>query len=158
LEDTRNLLTLSLTFQIRDTATLPFAKLIAMTEAAKFLEARTFAVAGASSQKHKYGYKVFKALIDGGFDAYAINPNVPVIDGQPSYASIHKLPVKIEALSVVTPPAATRLIVADAINAGIRIIWMQPGAEDESAIYAAKAAGITVIADGSCLLVSLALK
>ena len=90
-----------------------------MTEAAKILEARTFAVAGASSQKHKYGYKVFKALIDGGFDAYAINPNVPVIDGQQSYASIHKLPVKIEALSVVTPPAATRLIVADAINAGI---------------------------------------
>ena len=101
---------------------------------------------------------MFKALINGGFEAYAINPNVPVIDGQQSYASIHKLPVKIEALSVVTPPAATRLIVADAINAGISIIWMQPGAEDDSAIHAAKAAGITVIADGSCLLVSLALK
>ncbi|MFO0275734.1 MAG: CoA-binding protein [Planctomycetota bacterium] len=43
----------------------------------------------------------------------------------------------------------------DAIAAGCRRLWFQPGAEDAGAIAAARAAGLSVIADGPCVLVAL---
>ena len=42
-----------------------------------------------------------------------------------------------------------------AIASGVKNIWMQPGAESKAAVAAAQAAGLNVIADGSCLLVVL---
>jgi hypothetical protein len=42
-----------------------------------------------------------------------------------------------------------------AIAKGVKNLWMQPGAESEAAVAMAEAAGLNVIADGSCLLVVL---
>jgi len=122
-----------------------------------FLDAKTFAVAGASSDRHKYGNKVFRALIASGREAYPLNPLRHEVEGHRAYPSIAELPFVPEALSIITPPAVTREVVADAIAAGVKQIWMQPGAEDAAASESARRAGIQVIDDGSCLLVSLAL-
>jgi len=45
--------------------------------------------------------------------------------------------------------------VEQAIRKGIKHVWMQPGAESDKAIADCEAAGINVIADGSCVLVVL---
>lgn len=124
--------------------------------AERFLSAKTFAVAGASARRHKYGYKVLRALRDSGRSAYALNPTTTEIDGQRAYANLAELPEVPEALSVITPPAVTRQIMAEAIAAGVRWIWMQPGAEDALASEAGREAGLGVIDDGSCILVYLA--
>ncbi|MEO1524320.1 MAG: CoA-binding protein [Planctomycetota bacterium] len=122
-----------------------------------FLAARTFAVAGASTNPAKYGYKVFNALVASGRSAYPLNPKAAEVDGHQAFALIRDLPQVPEALSIVTPPEVTRSIVKDAIDAGIKHLWMQPGAEDELASQAARNAGLNVIDDGSCVLVALAL-
>ncbi|MCA8948145.1 MAG: CoA-binding protein, partial [Planctomycetes bacterium] len=59
------------------------------------------------------------------------------------------------AASVVAPPTAATRIVDDAIAAGVQHLWFQPGAEDPAASARARAAGVEVIDDGSCLLVAL---
>ena len=46
-------------------------------------------------------------------------------------------------------------MVDEAIEAGVEHLWFQPGAEDEQAIERAQEAGLSVIADGACLLVVL---
>lgn len=130
--------------------------LIAMDRFKEFLAAKTFAVAGASIQTQKYGNKVFRALLSAGCETYPINPKESVIEGHQAYKSLIELPVVPESLSIVTPPEVTRQVVADAITAGVKHIWMQPGAEDEQAAEAARLAGIDVIDDGSCVLVLLA--
>jgi predicted CoA-binding protein len=127
-----------------------------MNEIESFLAAKTFAVAGASARQHKYGYKVFKSLLASGRETYPINPFADEIDGHKTYARIADLPVVPESLSIVTPPEVTRAVVADAIAAGVKNIWMQPGAEEESASLSAREAGIRVIDDGACVLVLLA--
>ncbi len=121
-----------------------------------FLTAKTYAVAGASSRQHKYGNKVFRALVAAGRETYPLNPAEEEIEGQQAYPSIADLPLVPDALSIITPPEVTRRVVADAIAAGVKHIWMQPGAEDEEASEAAREAGINVIDDGSCILVLLA--
>ena len=127
-----------------------------MNSVDKFLAAKTFAVAGASNRQHKYGNKVFRALIAAGRETYPLNPAQDEIEGHQAYPSISDLPLVPEALSIITPPEVTRKVVADAIEAGVQHIWMQPGAEDEQASQSAREAGINVIDDGSCILVLLA--
>lgn len=123
-----------------------------------FLSAKTFAVAGASARKHKYGYKVFRALTDSGRETYPLNPITEEIDGRQAYPTIADLPVVPDSLSIITPPQVTRKVVADAVAAGVKNIWMQPGAEDDEASRLAREAGLNVIDDGSCVLVLLALQ
>jgi len=127
-----------------------------MDSITRFLSAKTYAVAGASTKRAKYGNKVFRALVDSGRIVYPLNPMADEIEGHQAYASIADLPVIPESLSIITPPQVTRTVVTDAIAVGVKNIWMQPGAEDESASQAAREAGLNVIDDGSCVLVVLA--
>jgi len=127
-----------------------------MNEIETFLAAKTYAVAGASANTQKYGYRVFKALLASGRETYPLNPSADEIEGHKAYAKIADLPVIPESLSIITPPEITRQVVNDAIAAGVRNIWMQPGAEDEKASKSAREAGINVIDDGACVLVLLA--
>ncbi|MFO0944032.1 MAG: CoA-binding protein [Pirellulales bacterium] len=124
----------------------------------QFLNSSSFAVAGASQNPAKYGYKVFVALKSSGRQVYPLNPVATEIAGQPAFATLQDLPVQPEALSIITPPEVTKKVVDSAIAAGVHHIWMQPGAEEPSASKAARAAGINVIDDGSCILVSLSLE
>ncbi|EMI45597.1 CoA-binding protein [Rhodopirellula sp. SWK7] len=121
-----------------------------------FLAAKTYAVAGASARQHKYGNKVFRALVALGRETFPLNPVTKQIEGHTAYPRIADLPVVPESLSVITPPQVTRQVVTDAIEAGVQNIWMQPGAEDEEASRLAREAGINVIDDGACVLVLLA--
>ena len=118
-----------------------------------FFSAKTYAVAGASNRRHKFGNQVFRALLDSGRDVFPLNPVEEKIEGHRAYAKIGDLPIVPEAVSIITPPEVTRQVIADAIAAGVKHIWMQPGAEDEESSEEARAAGINVIDDGSCLLV-----
>lgn len=128
-----------------------------MSNIERFLNAKRFAVAGASADPSKYGHKVLKALATHGKQVVGLHPIVKDIDGISVYAHLSELPEPIESLSIVTPPVVTAKVVADAIEHGVRSIWMQPGAENEAAIRAAREHGIEVIAGGPCVLVSLAL-
>ena len=125
---------------------------------AKFLAAKTFAVAGASRDRSKYGNKVFQALVASGRTVYPLNPSAPEVEGHPAYATIADLPEVPESLSIVTPPHVTREVIQQAIAAGVKNIWMQPGAEDSQGSKLAREAGLNVIDDGSCVLVLLALQ
>ena len=123
-----------------------------------FLSASAFAVAGASKDRSKYGNKVFRAIIASGRTVYPLNPTASDVEGDPAFASIADLPVVPESLSIVTPPHVTREVIQHAIAAGVKNVWMQPGAEDSKASQAAREAGLNVIDDASCILVSLSIE
>ncbi len=120
-----------------------------------FLAAPAFGVAGASKNRDKYGNKILRCYQMHGRTAVPINPVEVEIEGVACVKSVSDLPPEVTSLSVITPPQITDKVVEQAIAKGIRHIWMQPGAQSAAAIAAAEAAGIDVIADGSCLLVVL---
>ncbi len=122
---------------------------------AQFLSAGAFAVAGASANRDKYGNKVLRCYLQNSKTVIPVNPREQAIEDIPCVASIVNLPPEVTSLSIITPPAVTEQIVAQAIARGIRNIWMQPGAQSPAAVAACQAAGINLIADGSCLLVVL---
>ena len=122
---------------------------------ARFLESPAFGVVGASLRRHKYGNKVLRCYQQNGRRAIPVNPREPEIEGAACVASVLDLPDDVQSISVITPPAITERVVAEAVRKGIRHVWMQPGAESERAVADCRAAGINVIADGSCVLVVL---
>jgi uncharacterized protein len=120
-----------------------------------FLSAPVFAVAGASRNRAKYGNKVLRCYLQNDRRAIPLNPGCTEVEGQPCYASIKDVPEPVESLSIITSPSVTDQVVSDAIEADVKNIWMQPGAESQAAIEQAEAAGLNVIAGGPCLLVVL---
>ena len=120
-----------------------------------FLDGDCFAVVGASTNRAKYGNKVLRCYLQNDRNVVAINPHESEIEGAAAYHSLSDVPDKIHGISIITPPVITEQIVSDAIEIGIKHIWMQPGAESRSAIEHANDAGINVIAGGPCILVVL---
>ena len=118
-----------------------------------FLGSGPFAVVGASTDREKYGNKVLRCYQQHGREVYPINPKAPEVEGLKAYPSLASLPVKVPAISVITPPATTEQVVREAAAAGVTHIWMQPGAESDAAIRTAESLGLSVIAGGPCLLV-----
>ncbi|MDE2999448.1 MAG: CoA-binding protein [Gemmatimonadota bacterium] len=120
-----------------------------------FLETGPYAVVGASRDRAKYGNKVLRCYLQHGLKAYAINPGAAEIEGRSAYPDLAALPEPVERISVITPPRVTEGIVTEAADAGVRFIWMQPGAESPKAVEDARDAGIAVVSGGPCLLVVL---
>ena len=120
-----------------------------------FLDADSFGVVGASRKPYKYGNKVLRCYLQNRHTVIPVNPGEKEIEGLACVASVSDLPEQVRSISIITPPQVTEQVVDQAISRGVKNLWMQPGAESEAAIAMAEAAGLNVIADGSCLLVVL---
>jgi len=120
-----------------------------------FLSGKAYAVVGASAHREKYGNKVLRCYMQNKRIAYPVNPNADEVEGVPTYPDLASLPGPVHGVSIITPPEVTEKVVEDAAKAGIKRLWMQPGAESDAAIERAKALGLSVIAGGPCLLVAL---
>jgi predicted CoA-binding protein len=122
---------------------------------ARFLESPAYGVVGASPRRHKYGNKVLRCYQQAGRPAIPVNPREETIEGAACVGSVLELPGAVKSISIITPPRVTERVVEEVIRSGIENVWMQPGAESDSAVAMCEAAGINVIADGSCVLVVL---
>jgi predicted CoA-binding protein len=120
-----------------------------------FLVGRVFAVVGASTDREKYGNKVLRCYLQNDLVAWPVNPRAEEVEGVPCYPDLASLPESVHGVSVITPPAVTVSVVEQAAEAGIKRIWMQPGAESPEAVARAEELGLTVISGGPCLLVAL---
>ena len=88
--------------------------------------------------------------------------HVAVIEDEPAFA---RLPLDAALQPLLRPEAAlvpqrdasldpvAQVDVGEAAAAGVKHIWMQPGAESDAAVRTAEALGMNVIAGGPCLLV-----
>jgi len=119
------------------------------------LQAQTWAVVGASTNPEKYGYLVYKSLKAAGKTAYPVNPRAQTIDNDPCYANVAALPAVPDAVVAIIPPALTEKLIPELVQAGVRKLWLQPGAESAVAVAAARDQGITVVSGGPCLMVAL---
>ena len=122
---------------------------------AAFLAGGPHAVVGASRDRGKYGNKVLRCYLQHGQRVFPVNPQAAQIEGLAAYGDLGTLPESVHGISVITPPRISEWVIERAAALGIEQVWMQPGAESIAAIAEAEAAGMSVIADGSCILAEL---
>lgn len=118
-----------------------------------FLSGDAFAVVGASTNRDKYGNKVLRVYQQNNKTVYPVNPRATEIEGLRAYPDLASLPVVPHGVSIITPPSITKSIVQQAVDLGIGHLWMQPGAEEGSAVALARENGVNVIGYGACALV-----
>ncbi|MCH2211142.1 MAG: CoA-binding protein [Fuerstiella sp.] len=122
---------------------------------AAFLDGSHYAVVGASTDRSKYGNMVLRTYLQKTLSVTPVNPKASQVEGLPAVKCLSDITETVHGVSIITPPSVTESVVQEAIRQNIRHIWMQPGAESETAVSAAEAAGIEVIHSGPCLLVVL---
>lgn len=112
---------------------------------ADFVNHRVWAIVGASQDRTKFGYRVFRSMRQAGYTVYPVNPRGGELDGSTVYPSLADLPQPPQVIDLVVPPEVTEQVVEEAHQLGLKRIWMQPGAESAKAIAYCHAHGMQVV-------------
>jgi hypothetical protein len=115
---------------------------------------KTYAVVGATRNKKKYGYLIFRILADHGYTAYPVNPHYATIDKVPCYKSLKALPDVPEVVVLVVPPAVGEKVIGEAHSLGVGTIWMPPGAGSAAAIAACEEFRMAHV-DDACVILAV---
>ena len=109
------------------------------------VQARVWAVVGASNNRHKFGNIIYRDMRRGGYTVYPVNPGCAMVEGDRAYPSLSSLPRTPLVADIVVPPSAGHQVAEDAARAGVEIFWLQPGAETDELIAYATSLGLLVI-------------
>lgn len=115
------------------------------------LRMKTWAVVGAHHDPARYGYRIFRVLMDRGYRVYPIHPQLKEIDGVEVYKSLQDLPETPDVVDMVVNPNKGIKVMEDIRDKGIRYVWMQPGTRSQEIRDFAGENGIELIED--CVLV-----
>ncbi len=115
---------------------------------------KTYAVVGATQNKEKFGYQIFKTLLNYDKIVYPVNPRYRDIDGIICYPTIAEIPDKPEVVVSVVPPQVTDKLIDECKAEGISIMWLQPGTYNDENLQKCNELGIKAVS-GACIMVKL---
>ncbi|MHB8398814.1 MAG: CoA-binding protein [Candidatus Limnocylindrales bacterium] len=118
--------------------------------AALFRVTHRIAVVGASADPGRPSYGVLRSLLDAGFDAVPINPNVTEVLGRPGFATVVAAAAATGPLDIVDVFRRSELCVPhaeEAVAIGARCLWLQLGVVSWEAARIAAEGGLAVVMD-----------
>jgi predicted CoA-binding protein len=113
---------------------------------------RTIAVIGLSEDPVKPSHYVSAYMQQHGYKIYPINPSLPEVLGEKSYATLSDLPIKPDIVDVFRLPKFIPAIVDEMLQLGLPNLWVQQGIVNLEAAARAEAGGIHVVMD-RCIMV-----
>ncbi len=108
---------------------------------------RTIAVVGISLNPERPSYYVSKYMQEQGYRIIPVNPLIEEALGEKSYPDLKSVPEPIDMVDVFRRSELVGPVVDEAIEVGVKYIWMQDGVINEEAAAKAEAAGIPVVMD-----------
>ena len=99
-----------------------------------FLKQRRFAVVGSFRNKEKFAYRILIDLKKKGYEVFPVNPRLGEVEGRVCYKTISDIPHSVDVANIVTPPQVTESILKECLQKGIKMAWLQPGAESQDTI------------------------
>jgi predicted CoA-binding protein len=119
----------------------------------EFMAQKRFAVVGATDNPQKYGNQIVKNLKSRGYEVYPVNPKLKELEGLTCYSSLADIPVKVDIVDFVVPPAVTEEILKECKELGLSRIWLQPGSESERVIAFCHENNLKVV-HGVCVMMN----
>jgi predicted CoA-binding protein len=111
---------------------------------------KTIAVVGLSDKPDRPSNEVSGYMQAHGYRIIPVNPTITEALGEKAYPTLRDLPERVDVVQIFRRPEEVPAIVDDAIAIGAKVIWMQPGAENEDAAATAEAAGLKAVV-GACM-------
>jgi uncharacterized protein len=116
------------------------------------------AFVGLSTDPRDFSHAILKDLVERGYDVVPVNPKAAAIAGRTAFATIAAIPDPVGWVLVMTPPDASKAVVADAHTAGVDHLWLHRGvghgAVSDEAVALAHQHDMTLVA-GECPLMFL---
>lgn len=119
----------------------------------KMLSLKRWAVLGATDKHDKFGYKIFKILLNNDYVVYPVNPRIKAIEGLRVYPTLLDIPQTIDVVDFVVNPTIGVRMIHQVSQLGIKNIWLQPGARSEEMDRLAEVLDLSVVKD--CVLAVL---
>jgi predicted CoA-binding protein len=113
---------------------------------------KTIAVIGLSEDPGKPSHYVSAYMQQHGYKIYPVNPALPEVLGEKSYASLTDLPIKPDIVNVFRLPKFIPAIVEEMTTLRLKNLWIQQGIINLEAATRAEANGINVVMD-RCIMV-----
>ena len=110
-------------------------------------QSRVIAVVGLSADWFRPSFFAAKYLQEHGYAVVPVNPRYREILGQPCYASLRDIPVKVDIVDCFRKTADIPPICEDAIAIGAKVLWQQIGVTNAGADARARAAGLDSVMD-----------
>jgi uncharacterized protein len=113
------------------------------------LGARTIAVVGLSDKPERDSYGVAQYLQGQGYRIVPVNPATTEILGERAYPSLSAVPadLRLDLVDIFRRSDQVPPIVDEAVQRGVRAVWMQLGVENAAAAEKGQAAGLLVVED-----------
>ena len=117
------------------------------TEKHILLSSKAIAVVGLSPNIDRSSYKVSSYLQQQGYRIIPVNPSTSEILGEKCYPHISSIPEPVDMVDIFRPSEEVLSIVKEAIDSGVKFIWMQEGIMNQTAAEYATDCGIPVVMD-----------
>ncbi len=117
----------------------------------QFLQSKNIAIVGMSSKSAKFGNLAYKELSKKDFTLYPIHPIAKKIDGVQCFTNFNDIDKNIDGVLISIPPVEAEKVVKSAYEVRIKNVWLQQGAQSDSAIQFCKDNGINVV-HNKCIL------
>jgi predicted CoA-binding protein len=109
--------------------------------------ARTIAVVGLSSKRHRPSYGVAEYLQSAGYRIIPVNPNEREVLGEKCYPRLEDVSEKVDIVDIFRRSETVPGVIESAIRIGAKAVWMQEGVIHSEAAERARRAGLTVVMD-----------
>lgn len=107
--------------------------------------ARTIAVVGASDNPERESNVIMEYLMKAGYRVVPVNPTVSQVLRQPCFPSVQAIGEPVDIVNVFRRSDAVPAVVADAVAAGARTLWLQLGVHHAAAEETAEQHGLKVV-------------
>lgn len=108
---------------------------------------KTIAVVGLSDKPNRDSYRVSRYMQSQGYRIIPVNPMIEQSLGERSYPDLKSVPVPIDMVDIFRRSELVAPVVDEAIEVGVKYIWMQDGVIDQQSATKAEQAGIPVVMD-----------
>ena len=108
---------------------------------------KTIAVVGLSGDPDRISYRVTRYMQEQGYRIIPVNPMIDEVLGEKSYPDLQSVPDSIDMVNIFRRSELVAPVVEQAIEIGVKYIWMQDGVVNAEWAAKAEAAGIPVIMD-----------
>lgn len=106
---------------------------------------RKIAIVGLSPKESRDSNRVARYLMGRGYEVVPVNPGQREILGKPCFKSLKDIPFGVDMANLFLNPSRVPPVVDEAIEIGVRAIWMQLGVVHNESAEKARRAGIQVV-------------
>jgi len=108
---------------------------------------KRIAVVGASPKQERPSSWIMEFLLDQGYDAIPVRPGAEEIHGKKAYSSLKAIPDSVDLVLIFRRSEEVPPVVQEALDLGVKAIWMQEGIVNTGAFRQAKEGGLRAIMD-----------